>query len=339
MILDTRFFAGFISERKMSSKTILEAENLTKYFLLVGGFMGKQKSYVRAVDDISFNIMEGETFGLVGESGCGKTTTGRLLLRLIEPTAGKVIFKGKNIPVLDKDELLDLRKEMQIIFQNPHASFNPRKTLNQILSDPFIIQKISDYKHRISELLEIIGLTPIHKFINRFPHELSGGQRQRLGIARAIALNPSFIVADEPVSSVDMSIRAQILNLMKDLQKKYGISYLLITHDLSVVRNVCSRIAVMYLGKIVELAGVNELYSHPLHPYTKALLSATPIPNPKRTRSRERILLTGDVPSAINPPPGCRFHTRCSVATPQCKKEEPQIVEVEKGRFVACHQI
>ncbi|NIM45002.1 MAG: ATP-binding cassette domain-containing protein [Nitrososphaeria archaeon] len=323
----------------MSSKTILEAENLTKYFPLVGGFMGKQKSYVRAVDDISFNIMEGETFGLVGESGCGKTTTGRLLLRLIEPTAGKVIFQGKNIPVLDKDELLDLRKEMQIIFQNPHASFNPRKTLNQILSDPFIIQKISDYKHRISELLEIIGLTPIHKFINRFPHELSGGQRQRLGIARAIALNPSFIVADEPVSSVDMSIRAQILNLMKDLQKKYGISYLLITHDLSVVRNVCSRIAVMYLGKIVELAGVNELYSHPLHPYTKALLSATPIPNPKRTRSRERILLTGDVPSAINPPPGCRFHTRCSVATPQCKKEEPQLVEVKKGRFVACHQI
>lgn len=323
---------------EMATKIILEAKNLVKYFPLVGGFLGK-KSYVKAVDDISFNIMEGETFGLVGESGCGKTTTGRLLLRLIEPTAGSIYFKGYNISDLKESEMVDLRKEMQIIFQNPFASFNPRKTVEQILSDAFIIHKISDYRDRISELLEIIGLTPIHKFINRYPHELSGGQRQRLGIARAIALNPSFIVADEPVSSVDMSIRAQILNLMKDLQKKYGISYLFITHDLSVVRNMCSRIAVMYLGKITELARVNDLYNHPLHPYTKALLSATPIPHPKRTRSRERILLTGDVPSAINPPPGCRFHTRCPEVTPQCKEKEPPLVEVEKSRFVACHKI
>ena len=318
---------------------IVEVKNLKKYFPLKGAFFTRKKRFVQAVDDISFKIMKGETFGLVGESGCGKTTTGRLLLRLIEPTAGTVYFTGHNIFSLNKSEMRKLRRETQIIFQDPFASLNPRKTVMQTLSSPFIIHKIPEYEDKVPELLEKVGLTPPHKFINRYSHELSGGQRQRVAIARAIALNPSFIVTDEPVASLDMSIRAQILNLLKYIQKEHGVSYLLITHDLAVERSTSHHIAVMYLGKIVELAETNELFERPLHPYTKALLSATPIPNPKRTRSRERILLKGELPSPINPPPACRFNTRCPVVTPRCIGEEPQLVEVSKGHLVACHRI
>jgi len=321
---------------------LVEVDRLKKYFLVKTGlsvFRGKER-FVHAVDDISFNIDEGETLGLVGESGCGKTTTGRLALRLLEPTAGTVRFRGGDIFQLDARQLKKLRRDMQIVFQDPFASLNPRKTVEQILSKPFFLHgnlKRSEIDAEVLQLLDRVGLSPASLYINRHPHEFSGGQRQRIGIARAIALNPKLIVADEPVSALDMSVRAQTLNLLKQLKREFGLTYLFITHDLAVVRSMCDRVAIMYLGKIVELADVHELYENPAHPYTKAILSATPIPNPRVARSTERSHLTGEVPSPIDPPSGCRFHPRCRYARPDCIKEEPCLIDIGRSHVAACY--
>jgi oligopeptide/dipeptide ABC transporter ATP-binding protein len=323
--------------------TLIEVKGLKKYFPVETGLLSfrKEKKALHAVDGINFNIQDKETLGLVGESGCGKTTTGKLMLRLLEPTAGTVRFKGIDIFQLRKEELRRLRREMQIIFQDPASCLNPRKTVRQILSDPFLIHKTikkDEVESRLMKLLDMVGLSPPNLYIERYPHEFSGGQRQRIGIARAIALNPKFIVADEPVSSLDVSIRAQILTLIKEI-RKLGIAYLFITHDLAVVRSIADRVAVMYLGKIVELSEVKELYETPLHPYTRALLSATPVPQPEKASNRERIILKGDMPSPINPPNGCRFHTRCPLAKSNCGEIEPDYVEIKKGHFVACNRV
>lgn len=296
---------------------------------------------LRAVDGVNLQILNEETLGLVGESGCGKTTLGKVVLRLIEPTSGTVNFMGQDIFKLSKGDLKKLRREMQIIFQNPFASLNPRKTLYQTLSQPYLIHepnKKDQIIKKVLKLLDDVGLSPAEMYLDKYPHELSGGQRQRIGVARAIALRPKFIVADEPVSSLDISIQTQILNLMKKLQKEYKIAYLFITHDLAVIRSISDRIAVMYLGKIVELARTQEFYTNPLHPYTKALLLSIPRPNPK-LRRRSRIILKGDIPSPINPPKGCRFHTRCPRKRPKCAEVEPIFIEVENNHFVACHKI
>ena len=318
---------------------LLTGTNLKKHYPVSKGFFSKEKFIVHALDGIDINIREKETMGLVGESGCGKTTTGRLLIGLIKPTSGSVQFMDKNIFELDKIELNKIRKDMQIIFQDPYASLNPRKTIRNILSRPFIVHEKNqgDLENKILELLETVGLSPSYRYIDRYPHEFSGGQRQRIVIARALALHPKFVVADEAVSSLDISIKAQILNLMKDLGKKMGTTYLFISHDLSVVRFFCDKVMVMYLGKIVESADVEELFTSPFHPYTKSLLSATPIPNPRTTRSAERIVLSGEIPSSINLPKGCRFNTRCSLVHPKCLKEEPVLIKKEKTRMVACH--
>lgn len=321
---------------------LVEVEGLKKYFPMREGIFAKEKDVVRAVDEVSFTIDEGETLALVGESGCGKTTLGRLLLRLLEPTSGTVRFQGANIFELDRKVMQELRREMQIIFQDPIASLNPRKTVRHILSQPYTLHDTvgrDELETKVFELLELVGLTPPHLYVDRYPQEFSGGQRQRIGIARAMALRPRFIVADEPVSALDVSVRAQILNLMSSLQEKFGLTYLFTTHDLAVVRSVSRRVAVMYLGKFVELAEVNELYNCPLHPYTKALFSATPVPDPKRTRSRRKIILAGDVPSPINPPAGCRFNTRCTHAREICKKTDPPLEELRDGHLVACHLV
>ncbi|MDW8060479.1 MAG: dipeptide ABC transporter ATP-binding protein [Thermomicrobium sp.] len=318
---------------------LLDVRNLKMYFPLTRGIILQRRvGWIKAVDDISFQIYRGETLGLVGESGCGKSTTGRAILQLYKPTDGRVLFDGVDLTKLPPNEMRKMRRHMQMIFQDPYASLNPRMTVGSIIAEPMQIHKLvprEQRAQRVQELLEVVGLNPY--FANRYPHEFSGGQRQRIGIARALAANPEFIVADEPVSALDVSIQAQIINLLEELQEKFHLTYLFIAHDLSVVRHISDRVAVMYLGKIVELADRNALYDDPLHPYTKALLSAVPIPDPKVEKKRERIILTGDVPSPINPPAGCRFHTRCPYAMDICAKVEPRFVDQGGGHYVACH--
>lgn len=315
---------------------LLEVRGLVKHFPIKEGIIfQRQKGVIRAVDGVDLFINRGETLGLVGESGCGKTTVGRVILRLEEATSGEVIFDGKNVYELEGEELRQLRRDMQIIFQDPYSSLNPRMMVGDIIGEPLEVHKIAsgvEKQEKVFELIEKVGLSPEHYF--RYPHEFSGGQRQRIGVARALALNPRLIICDEPVSALDVSVQSQILNLMKDLQKEFNLTYLFISHDLSVIRHISNRVAVMYLGKIVELAEVNELFERPLHPYTEALLSAIPIPDPEARR--EKIILKGDVPSPANPPSGCRFHTRCPRAMPICSKVEPEFVNVGNEHYVAC---
>lgn len=319
---------------------LLKVEHLHKEFPTGSGFMGGKfsKKVVSAVNDLSFEIRAGETFGLVGESGCGKSTTGRAIMHLDPPTSGKVYFEGRDISKMNKKELKAMRREMQFIFQDPYASLNPRMTIGEIISEPMVIHGIGTPEERIErvrELLDVVGLNPEH--INRYPHEFSGGQRQRVGIARSFILRPKLIICDEPVSALDVSIQAQVLNLLKDLQKQYGTAYLFIAHDLSVVQHISDRVAVMYLGKMVELSDWKSLYAEPNHPYTQALLSAVPIPDPDVQQNRKRIILAGDPPSPIDPPNGCRFHTRCPIAQAKCFEEAPEFREIGEGHFCACH--
>jgi len=321
----------------LEDNVLLKVRNLKKYFPVRGGILSKVIGYVRAVDEISFDIKEGETLGLVGESGCGKTTAGRTITRLLEPTAGEVDFEGKDVFKLSKEELRKSRRNIQIIFQDPFGSLNPRMTVGDIVGESLTIHKIAKSKkekeERVKDLLETVGLNAGH--IRRYPHEFSGGQRQRIGIARALALNPKLVICDEAVSALDVSIQAQVINLLEDLQEKFKLTYLFIAHDLSVVKHISDRVAVMYLGKIVELTSTYELYDNPQHPYTEALLSAVPIPDP--TLYRQRIVLEGDVPSPFNPPKGCRFHPRCKYAKPICSQEEPKLIDINGGHYVACH--
>ena len=310
--------------------TILEVKHLKKYF-------NTPKGTLHAVDDVSFTLERGKTLGIVGESGCGKSTTGRAILRLIEPTSGEVIFNGEDIVKKNKEEMRLLRREMQLIFQDPYASLDPRKTVSEIIGEPLKLQKLVPDKNerakRVHELMEVVGLAD--RLVNTYPHELDGGRRQRIGIARALAMEPKLIICDEPVSALDVSIQAQILNLMQDLQEKMGLTYIFITHDLSVVNHFANDIAVMYLGQLFEKAPSEMLFDRPTHPYTQALLSAIPVPSLKKRR--ERIILKGEISSPINPKPGCRFAARCPYATDRCRSEEPKLVEIEKGHFVACH--
>lgn len=317
-------------------EALIEVKNLKKYFPITGGVFQRTVGYVKAVDDVSFDIRRGESFGLVGESGCGKSTIGRTILRLHEKTAGEVRFKGHDLFGLPKNKLRELRPELQIVFQDPFSSLNPRIKVGEAIGEALLEHGLVErkkLKEKVVETLEICGLASYH--YDRFPHEFSGGQRQRIGIARALILNPDFIVADEPVSALDVSIQAQIINLLSDLQKERQLTYLFISHDLSVVEHLCDRIGVMYLGSMAEMADKKALFSNPLHPYTKALLSAIPIPDP--TLKRERIVLQGDIPSPANPPAGCKFHTRCPLASDICKKDIPAFREAEPGHFVACH--
>ena len=315
---------------------LLEVKDLKKYFPIKGGIFSKAIGYVYAVDGVSFYLNEGESLGLVGESGCGKSTTARAILRLIEPTEGEILFQGKDICKLNPTEMRSVRRDMQIVFQDPYASLDPRRTVEQIIGEPLDVFRISTKKERrdrIAYLLQKVGLSPDHA--RRYPHEFSGGQRQRIGIARALALNPKLIIGDEPVSALDVSIQAQVINLLEDIQKEFNLSYMIIAHDLAVVEHVCDRIAVMYLGRIVELAKDRELYTSPLHPYTVALLSAIPVPDPNITK--KRIILEGDVPSPMRPPSGCHFHTRCSRKKEVCEVTVPELTEIKEGHFVACH--
>ena len=323
-----------------SGQPLLHVENLCKEFPVEGGFGSRNRKFVHAVNNVSFDIYPGETFGLVGESGCGKSTTGRCIMRLTQPTSGTVVFDGKDVGKMSKAELKEMRRNMQFIFQDPYASLNPRMTIGEIISEPLIIHGIMPDKEErlnyVRSLLDIVGLNPEH--INRYPHEFSGGQRQRVGIARAFALKPKLIICDEPVSALDVSIQAQVLNLLNDLQQEYGTAYLFIAHDLSVVQHISDRIAVMYLGNMMEFSDWKSLYAAPHHPYTQSLLSAVPVPDPDIQHSRKRIILQGDPPSPIDPPSGCRFHTRCPIAKDICSKEPmPELREVAPGHFCACH--
>jgi oligopeptide transport system ATP-binding protein len=318
------------------SEPLLQVKGLKKYFPITGGVFGKKIGEVKAVDDVTFTVYKGETLGIVGESGCGKSTTGRMLLRLIEPTEGSIVFEGKEVTKLPKAELRKMRRDMQMIFQDPFASLNPRHTVEKILEEPLVVHGIGskeERKKRVREMLEVVGLGQYHA--KRYPHQFSGGQRQRIGIARALMTNPKLIVADEPVSALDVSIQAQVLNLLEDLQKEFGLTYIFIAHDLGVVRHISDRVGVMYLGRLVELADSDQLYESPKHPYTKALLSAVPIPDPEY--KKESQLLSGDLPNPANPPQGCAFHTRCSACMDICKQKRPEMKEVEKGHYVACH--
>jgi oligopeptide transport system ATP-binding protein len=318
---------------------LLEVQHLVKHFPIKSGVLiDREVGRVRAVDDVSLTLNEGETLGLVGESGCGKSTLCRTILQLLDPTSGSVRFEGQEIAGLSRRELRPIRRQMQMIFQDPYASLNPRKRVGQIVGDPMRLHGLasgSELKRQVQELLDRVGLSPEH--YNRFPHEFSGGQRQRIGIARALSLKPKLIVADEPVSALDVSIQAQIINLLDDLQDEFGLTYIFVAHDLGVVRHVSDRIAVMYLGKIVESATAAELYSHPVHPYTVALLSAVPIPDPRENAAREPVIIEGDVPSPADPPSACRFHTRCPWATEICSEVEPPLMDYSQGRVAACH--
>ena len=319
--------------------SLLKIENIVKNFPIYGGIFSRQVAAVKAVQDISFDLKKGETLGLVGESGCGKSTLGRCLIRLIEPSSGKIFYKGEEITHVDGDRLRELRRKMQIIFQDPYASLNPRMTIGAILEEPLVIHNLfdseKDRKDRVKELINLVGLRPEH--LTRYPHEFSGGQRQRVGIARALAVNPELIICDEPVSALDVSIQAQVINLLMELQQKLGLTYVFIAHDLKVVEHVSTKVAVMYLGKIVEIADADELYKNPKHPYTKALLSAIPVPDPKPRA--ERIILKGDVPSPIAPPPGCHFNPRCPIASEECRVTRPELLEKGSDHYVSCLKV
>lgn len=323
----------------MSENTniLLETKNLSKYFTGKKGLLNRQPAQVKAVDHVSLTVNKGEILGLVGESGCGKSTLGRTILRLIPATEGQVLYNGEDILTYDKKKMWEMRRKLQIIFQDPYSSLNPRMTVYDLISAPLEVYKIgtkAERREMVEEILQEVGLDK--QYLNRFPHEFSGGQRQRIGIARALILNPEFVVCDEAVSALDVSVRAQVLNLMRNMQQKKNLTYLFISHDLSVVRHISDRIAVMYLGSVAEVAEKAQLYSNPMHPYTKALLSAIPLPDVKK--KRQRIILQGDVPSAYNPPSGCKFHTRCPYATDRCKQEIPVLRQMEKGHQVACHR-
>jgi len=329
---------GGASTNGSSGDALVELRHVKKYFPIRKGVLQREVARVHAVDDVSFAVREGETLGLVGESGCGKSTLGRTIVRLLEPTAGEILFRGQRIESMGARQLRPLRREMQMVFQDPYASLNPRRRVGTIIGVPMKIHGLgnaAERKVQVQELLETVGLSPEH--YNRFPHEFSGGQRQRIGIARALALRPKLVVADEPVSALDVSIQSQMLNLLEDLQSEFGLTYIFIAHDLGVVRHVSDRIAVMYLGKLVELSPAEELYQRPIMPYTEALLSAVPIPDPKLAAARHRIVLEGDVPSPINPPSGCRFHPRCRYATQVCSEVEPPLVDYGNGHLAACH--
>jgi oligopeptide transport system ATP-binding protein len=323
-----------------AEQDLLRVENLKMYFPIKRGVIQRVVGHVHAVDDISFSIKKGDTLGLVGESGCGKSTTGRAILQLYKPTAGHIYYGETDLVNTHGETLRQLRRKMQMIFQDPYASLNPRMTVEEIVGEPLLVYNLakgSEVRERVKELLRMVGLNPA--YVDRYPHEFSGGQRQRIGVARAIALKPALIVCDEPISALDVSIQAQVINLLEDLQEQLDLTYLFIAHDLSVVRHISTRVAVMYLGIIVELAPREELYDHPLHPYTQALLSAVPIPDPLIEEKRKRIILKGDVPSPINPPSGCRFRTRCPLAETICAEKRPDWREVSPGHFVACHMV
>lgn len=327
-----------MAAESVTTEVLLRVENLKMHFPIYKGVFRRQVGAVRAVDGITFDIFRGETLGLVGESGCGKSTVGRSILQLYEVTDGKVSFQGRDLTKLGKEEMRKVRPHMQMIFQDPHACLNPRMTLGSIVGEPLLEHRVNssqERQERVEYLLKTVGLNPA--FTNRYPHEFSGGQRQRIGIARALALNPEFIVCDEPIAALDVSIQAQVVNLLEDLQVEFGLTYLFISHDLSMVRHICDRVAVMYLGRMMELSSRDNLYGEPLHPYTKALLSAVPVPNPELEAKRERIILVGDLPSPANPPSGCVFNTRCPIAQKRCTEEVPAWRELRPGHFVACH--